>query len=68
MKVYQNETTTVNNELQLFDPKTIATKASEGLLSLSIEIGLDVLQQIMNGEVAEYAGAKGKHIKVTCTP
>ena len=61
MKVYQNDESLVNNALQLIDPKSLVAKASDGLLALSVELGLDVLRQMMESEVVEYVGAKGTH-------
>lgn len=35
--------------------------AKEGLLALSVAVGLEVLWSMMEAEVAEIAGPKGKH-------
>ena len=39
----------------------LAISAKEGLLALSITVGLEVFKQIMEDEVAEIVGPKGKH-------
>lgn len=36
--------------------------AEEGLLALSVAVGLEVLRSMMEAEVAEIAGPKGKHL------
>ena len=61
MKVYQNNELLVNNALQLINPKSLMAKASEGLLALSVELGLEVLHQMMEREVVEHVVAKGAH-------
>jgi len=63
MKVYQNEQVSVNNAIQLINPEALLLKASEGLLAISLELGLEVIRQMMEGEVNEIAGAKSKHKK-----
>ncbi|WP_297201731.1 IS256 family transposase [Thermanaeromonas sp.] len=41
--------------------REIIGKAKEGLLALSVAVGLDVVQSMMEAEVTEIAGPKGKH-------
>jgi hypothetical protein len=36
-------------------------RANDGLLALSVAVGLDVLRGMMEAKVAEIAGPKGKH-------
>jgi len=65
MKVYQGKPKTVKQESTIYAPildtSILEERASEGLLSLSVEIGLEVLRQMMEKDVAEVAGPKGKH-------
>ena len=46
----------VSQQLELF-----ASKMREGLLAASVAIGLEVMGELMNTEVVELAGAKGRH-------
>jgi hypothetical protein len=39
----------------------LAAVAREGLLALSVGVGLGVLAELMEEEVVEVVGAKGKH-------
>ncbi len=39
----------------------LARSAKEGLLAFSVAVGLQVLQEIMQGEVTARVGARGKH-------
>jgi transposase-like protein len=63
MKVYQNKKSYVNDSYQLINPELLTAKASEGIFKLSIDLGLEVIRQMMESEVTEYAGMKGKHDK-----
>jgi len=63
MKLYQKEERTVKNSLEVIDTNVLLEKASKGLLSLSVEIGFEVLRQLMEEEVTELVGKKGKHQK-----
>ena len=63
MKLYQKEERTVKNALEVIDPIVLLEKASKGLLSLSVELGFEVLRQLMEEEVTELVGKKGKHQK-----
>jgi len=46
----------VEGELEIF-----ATHMRHGLLSAAINVGLDVLSQLLAAEVTEIAGMKGRH-------
>lgn len=48
----------VGDEMMLF-----ATRMREGLLAASVAIGLEVMGELMEAEVTEVAGAKGRHNK-----
>lgn len=64
MKVYQNEGRSgKQNMVSIVDFDAVAVKACAGLLRLSLDIGLDVMHQLLDTEVIEYAGEKGKHDK-----
>jgi len=42
--------------------KEVVGAAKEGLLALSVAVGLEVLRSIMEAEVTEIAGPKGRHL------
>jgi putative transposase len=46
----------VSDQLELF-----ASQMREGLLAASVAIGLDVMSELVDAEVAEIAGPKGRH-------
>ncbi len=49
----------VSEQLELF-----ASRMREGLWAASVAIGLDVMGELVDAEVSDVAGAKGKHAKV----
>ncbi|MDR0614446.1 MAG: IS256 family transposase [Lactobacillales bacterium] len=63
MKLYQKKEKIVKNSVEVLDPTVLLEKASKGLLSLSVELGFEVLRQLMEEEVTELVGEKGKHQK-----
>ena len=64
MKVYQGSKNQVNKDnLCVIDPHALLSVASKGLLSLSVNLGMEVLHQIFEADVTELAGPKGKHQK-----
>lgn len=56
MKLYQKEERTVKNSVEVLDPIVLLEKASKGLLSLSVELGFEILRQLMEEEVTELVG------------
>ena len=63
MELYQEKKASVNGCVKVIDPKIIVERASEGLLQLSMELGLSVLSQMMEQDVEHVAGKKGTHQK-----
>jgi len=61
MKLYQKEQKEVKESIQILDTDALVECASKGLLNLSVQLGLEVVRQLMDEEVVEHAGAKGKH-------
>jgi putative transposase len=58
------QATTVQEELPVRVQEALgelATVAREGLLALSVGVGLGVLAELMEEEVVEVVGARGKH-------
>mgnify|MGYP003588479936 FL=1 len=63
MELYQEKKARVNGCVKVIDPEIIVERASEGLLQLSMELGLSVLSQMMEQDVEHVAGKKGAHQK-----
>ena len=63
MKSYQKKISQVKESIEVINSEAILEKASEGLLNLSIELGLEVLRQMLELDVTGLAGEKGKHNK-----
>jgi len=61
MRLYQEEEVTVKGSVAIIDAGALTARASEGLLQLSVELGLEVMRQMLEAEVTELAGPKGKH-------
>lgn len=62
MKVYNQEPQSVKESIAVIDSEALFAQASEGLLSLSVKLGLEVLRQMMEADVTKLAGPKGKHL------
>jgi transposase-like protein len=63
MQVYQKREMSVKECVRVIDAEAIMERASEGLLNLSVELGLGILEDIFEHEVAVHAGKKGQHDK-----
>lgn len=61
MKLYQQAGKSVKGSIEVIDAEALATRAGEGLLALSMELGLEVLRQMLDADVTVLAGPKGKH-------
>lgn len=63
MRVYHGEESKGNKEsIQIIRKyEQLEMIANEGLLALSVELGLNVMKQMFEADVASYAGPKGKH-------
>lgn len=64
MKVYQQNKKMVNesNEsVKIINSELLYAKASNGLMELSMSLGLDVMRMMLEEDVTRYAGPKGKH-------
>lgn len=61
MGAYQKKGTKVNASVAILDEKALMEKASEGLLALSIRLGTEVVRQLLERDVTELAGERGKH-------
>jgi putative transposase len=63
MKSYQKKVSEVKESIEIINSEAILEKAGEGLLNLSIELGFEVLRQMLELDVTELAGEKGRHSK-----
>ena len=61
MQGYQKERKSVKGKIEVLDASALAELASEGLLALSLELGLEVMRQMVEGDVEAQAGQRGKH-------
>jgi len=64
MKGYQKRQPTVNGSIEVMDMGPLVELASEGLLALSLEVGLEVLRQMLEADVTAEAGPKGTHTRI----
>ena len=61
MKVYQENKGSVNESIEIINSTVLHEKARYGLMELSMALGLDVMRMMLEEDVAQYAGPKGKH-------
>ncbi len=63
MKSYQKQEQEVKGSIQVINGDILLEKAGAGLLELSIELGFEALRQMLEMDVPELVGEKGKHSK-----
>jgi len=61
MKGYQRKESKVKESIAILDQKKLLDTAAGGLLNLSIELGFEVMRQMLELDVEALAGEKGKH-------
>ena len=61
MKVYQLNNDSVNRSIEITNSELLFAKAQNGLLEMSLSLGLEVMRMMLEEDVAQYAGPKGKH-------
>lgn len=61
MKVYQETEKSVNGTVKIINGNALYEKAKDGLLELSLSLGIDVMLMMFEEDVARYTGPKGKH-------
>ncbi len=61
MKVYQENKESVNGSIQIINSTILHEKARHGLMELSMSLGLEVMRMMLEEDVEQYAGPKGKH-------
>ena len=61
MKVYQEKQGMINTGLEITDYEFLKEKARNGLLQLSMSLGIEVMLMLLEEDVIQYAGPKGKH-------
>jgi len=60
MKLYQKEAKEIKGSINILDSEAILERASKGLLRLSMDLGMEVMRQLMEEEVTGHTGEKGK--------
>ena len=61
MKSYQKVNNPVKGSIQILDEEVLLKTAGEGLLNLAVELGMETLRQMLEADVTELVGEKGKH-------
>jgi putative transposase len=61
MKSYQKAPNPVKGSIQILDEEALLETAGEGLMNLAVELGMETLRQMLEADVTELVGAKGKH-------
>ena len=61
MKSYQKAPNPVKGSIQILDEEALLETAGEGLLNLAVELGMETLRQMLEADVTELVGVKGKH-------
>lgn len=61
MKVYQEKQEMVNTGIEITNYDILQEKAKDGLLKLSMSLGIEVMRMMFEEDVTMYAGPKGKH-------
>ena len=61
MKVYQENEKSVNGSIEITNSEFLYEKARNGLMELSMSLGIEVMRMMLEEDVKEYTGPKGKH-------
>ena len=61
MQSYQKGTSAFKGSIQILDEEALLEIAGEGLLNLAVELGMETLRQMLETDVTELVGEKGKH-------
>jgi putative transposase len=61
MKVYQQNQESVNGSIQIIDSAVLHKKAAQGLMELSMSLGIEVMRMMFEEDIEIYTGPKGKH-------
>src|SRR5690554_6223190 len=61
MKVYQENEKSVNGSIEITNSEFLCEKARNGLMELSMSLGIEVMRMMLEEDVKEYTGPKGKH-------
>jgi transposase-like protein len=61
MKGYQKKENEVKGSIALIDPEKLMETAASGFLNLLVELGFEVMRQILEVDVEALAGERGKH-------
>ena len=61
MKVYQQNQESVNGSIRIIDSAALHKKAAQGLMELSMSLGIEVMRMMFEEDIEMYTGPKGKH-------
>ena len=61
MKSYQKAQKPVKKSVEIVDTQALLETAADGLLSLSVELGMQVVRQLLEADATALAGEKGRH-------
>ena len=61
MKGYQKKESAVKGSIAILKQEPLLRSAVEGLKALCVEVGLEVMAQLLNSEVEALCGPKGRH-------
>jgi len=61
MGLYQKSTAPVKGNIQISNIEALISRASDGLLALSLDLGLEVIRLMMEADATALAGEKGRH-------
>lgn len=61
MKVYQENKGSVNESIQIINSTILHEKARHGLMELSMSLGLEVMRMMLEEDIEQHTGPKGKH-------
>ena len=61
MELYQGRNGSVKESVEVLHPEVLIARAGEGLLQLSMELGLEVVRQMLGTDASALAVPKGKH-------
>lgn len=61
MKVYQEKQETVNTGIEITNYRFLQERAKNGLLELSMSLGIEIMLMMLEEDVTMYAGPKGRH-------
>ena len=68
MASYQSKERSVKGSIAILDEEPLIRCATEGLKSLCLKVGVEVMYQLLGNEVETMAGPRGKQSNAQCIP